>query len=271
MKLRYSDIFVDREDLIENRIRIIHERGRKRWWGHPSRWFVAILIVSILLSYVYVLKMEQGGEVTFLSMLALAAIGYICGPRYGIAGALLFAVIKYCLDYVLPGYAVTALMEIRNDPGAVGAWFDQMKSVGYEAASQLDTIYFDDQKDRIQLVGDLFDYIFGYGVVGLFGLFCGLQKEKKGRWKTVFAYPQLAFFAVIVLRYAESVLNYILFYPENESFILFATEALTYSFSYALIDGVLALIVFMLPSVTNVILFFRTIAHNSYDGDLDEL
>ena len=273
MKLHYSDIFNDGDHYIEKRIRTIREKGRKRWWGHPGRWFVALLSISILLSYVHVLEMAQGGEITFLSLLALAAIGYICGPRYGMAGALLFAVIKYIFDYFMPGYAFTVLSELKQDPGALSRWFGLVKRVGYEMASKYNFMILDPeaQKDRIQLIGDLFDYIFGYGVIGFFGLLCGLETENRGKRRRLFPYPQLAFFAVIVLRYIESVINYIVFYPEPGSDLLFVLEAMTYSFTYALLDGLLALVVFMLPPVITMILFFRTIAHNSYDGDLDEL
>lgn len=71
------------------------------FWNRRWLWFVLLLAMGIVLSYLQPITLAEGGEVTFLSMLAIVLIGYFYGGWTGILGALLFAVIKYFLDYHL--------------------------------------------------------------------------------------------------------------------------------------------------------------------------
>lgn len=68
-------------------------------WNRRWLWVVILISMSILLSYLKPLKLEEGGEVTYLSMLVIFLVGYFYGGKAGIAAAVLYGVLKYVLDY----------------------------------------------------------------------------------------------------------------------------------------------------------------------------
>ncbi|MBQ9642804.1 MAG: energy-coupled thiamine transporter ThiT [Lachnospiraceae bacterium] len=87
------------ENAVEDHAKESLRRRRHLVWGNRTLWFVALTAVAIALSYVVLLQMPEGGEVTFLSMLVVCLIGYILGPAEGVCGAALFGLIKYFIDY----------------------------------------------------------------------------------------------------------------------------------------------------------------------------
>lgn len=68
-------------------------------WNRRWLWVVILISVSILLSYLKPLKLQEGGEVTYLSMLVIFLVGYFYGGKAGIAAAFLYGILKYVLDY----------------------------------------------------------------------------------------------------------------------------------------------------------------------------
>ena len=87
------------ETAVEDHARESARRRRHAVWGNRTLWFVALTAIAIALSYVVLLRMPEGGDVTFLSMLVVCLIGYILGPAEGICGAAIFGLIKYFIDY----------------------------------------------------------------------------------------------------------------------------------------------------------------------------
>lgn len=55
--------------------------------------------VSLILSYMKPLRLAEGGEVTYLSMLVIYLVGYFYGGWTGVAAAFLYGALKYFLDY----------------------------------------------------------------------------------------------------------------------------------------------------------------------------
>ncbi len=80
-----------------NRVRI--EDLWRKLWGRKILWFMVLLAIAVLLSYMKMLKLKEGGELTLLSMLPVCLIGYYFGAIPGLVGAFLFGSIKLLIDW----------------------------------------------------------------------------------------------------------------------------------------------------------------------------
>ena len=262
--------------LIDDQLKQMHENMQKSWWNRPARWFAAMLAVSIVLSYVDILRLGEGGSVTLLSMLVLCLIGYVMEPKYGLLAAFLFGVIKYLIDYICPGYFQTVINHMINDPGYLRSLYDHvikngyrdyhnliMNSAGVDLSADPDLArIITTGVDAVQVIGDLFDYIVGYTLLGLFGYIEAMEINAKH------LKIQTAFIIVVLFRFIESVINYIVFYPENMAWSAFAEEAVMYSCMYVVVEGLLSWFVLYLPPVIDTIQYFRTVAGNEYNEKL---
>ncbi len=254
---RNNSIFIDDE------IRSMRERFQRSWWNKPAKWFSVMLALSLILSYVAILKLGEGGSVTFLSMLVLCLIGYVLEPRAGLLAAFLFGVIKYIIDYVCPGSFGEVLSRVINEPGYLMDLYATVSTEGYRA-------YVGAEKtvDAVQVIGDLFDYLIGYTLLGLFGYIEAIT-VRRDKDITVHKFSiQSAFLIAVLLRYIESVANYIVFYPEPGAWMGFCREAFMYSFMYVGIEGILSWGVLYIPQVIDTIQYFRTVAANKYNEKL---
>ena len=262
--------------LIDEQLKQMHESMQRSWWNRPAKWFAALLAVSIVLSYVDILRLGEGGSVTFLSMFVLCLIGYVLEPKYGLLAAFLFGVIKYLIDYLCPGHFQTVISHIMSDRGYLGSLFDYVSKHGYRdyhdliansAGAELTgdpdiARIYTAGVDAVQVLGDLFDYLFGYTLLGLFGYMEALSV--RGRHLKV----QTAYIIVVLFRFIESVINYVVFYPENMAWSAFIQEAVMYSFMYVVIEGILSWLVSYLPPVIDTVQYFRTVAGNEYNEKL---
>ena len=237
------------------------EEFRRKWWNNPGRFFFFFFLLSILLSYVYVLRLGEGGDITFLSMGVLCIIGYVINPAAGLVAAVLFALVRYMFDYVVPGYFEGFVNDMTSDPGRISGIFDSVRILGYRSVRG--TVMLSERKDQIQLVADLFDYFLGYSLLGLFGLVERLSF--KDSHKKVFSF-RTAFLVVVFLRYIESVINYLVFYPEpGDPLPMHIFEAVGYSFLYVMVEGLITFGILSIPAVLDMISFLRTMAHNDYN------
>ena len=48
-------------------------------WNRKWLWILILVAAAVILSYMKPLKLEEGGEVTYLSMLAIYLVGYFYG------------------------------------------------------------------------------------------------------------------------------------------------------------------------------------------------
>ena len=69
-------------------------------WNRKWLWILMILGMGLLLSYLQPLQLSEGGEVTFLSMLAVCMAGHFFGGWTGLLTALVFGCIKFLLRNV---------------------------------------------------------------------------------------------------------------------------------------------------------------------------
>ena len=70
-------------------------------WNRKWLWILILMGVSLFLSYLKPLRLEEGGEVTYLSMLVIYLVGYFYGGWTGVAAAFAYGAMKYFLDYPL--------------------------------------------------------------------------------------------------------------------------------------------------------------------------
>lgn len=265
-KIRLDTRHRNNNILVDEQQRKMHERFQRSWWNRPVKWFVVMLALSLLLSYVEILRLGEGGSVTFLSMLVLCLIGYVLEPRAGLLAAFLFGVIKYILDYVCPGHFQTVYLKIVNEPGYWQNIFAIMSEQGYRLGKAGFMITKD--VDAAQVIGDLFDYLIGYTLLGTFGYIeaMTIRSGKKGEARRFSI--NSAFIIAVILRFIESVINYAVFYPENVGAVAFLQEAVMYSFMYVGIEGILSWFVLYIPAVTDTVQYIRTVAGNKYNEKL---
>jgi len=67
-------------------------------WNNKVFWTAVPVVAALLLSFVRLIHLGEGGDVTFLSMLVLCLVGYYYGPVYGYVSCLVFGVVKLVLD-----------------------------------------------------------------------------------------------------------------------------------------------------------------------------
>lgn len=206
------------ETAVEDHARESARRRRHAVWGNRTLWFVALTALAIALSYVILLRMPEGGDVTFLSMLVVCLIGYILGPAEGICGAAIFGLIKYFIDY-----------------GMVQTNF-----------------------------AELWDYLVGYLLLGICGVLLSIQIQSGRKSRFVFGIRSAMTIAVL-LRFLESVWNYLYFYPAaGMSFAQQLKEAVIYCSIYIFPELVFSLAVLSIPAVMNAIQFLRIMANEDY-------
>ena len=181
-------------------------------WNRKWLWILILVAAAVILSYMKPLKLEEGGEVTYLSMLAIYLVGYFYGGGTGMAAAFFYGALKYFLDYPM----------IVNIP-------------------------------------ELWDYILGYGLLGVGGFLCdrryGLQK---------------GYLLAVLLRYIESVWNCIWFYYMNEETVAANIQyGLVYCIGYIGAEAVITLLVLCIPQVREAIDYLKDVATHEYEEDLD--
>ena len=64
-------------------------------WNRKWLWILILIGVSLILSYMKPLRLAEGGEVTYLSMLVIYLVGYFYGGWTGVAAAFLYGALKY--------------------------------------------------------------------------------------------------------------------------------------------------------------------------------
>lgn len=120
--------------------------------------------------------------------------------------------------------------------------------------------------DSDNVVAELYDYILGYGLLGICGFFYQknskkekdeLKKEKKKK-----GVLQMGYLLAVLLRYIESVWNCSYFYDETIRY------SLVYS-SYICVEMAVTLLILCIPQVREAIEYLKYVATHVYEEDLD--
>lgn len=69
------------------------------YWNNKCFWIFILFVLGIILSYLQPLRLVEGGEITYMSMLAIYLIGYFYGGKCGIMSALTFGIVQYFFHY----------------------------------------------------------------------------------------------------------------------------------------------------------------------------
>ena len=190
-------------------------------WNRKWLWILIILGAGLLLSYLQPLELAEGGEVTFLSMLAVCMSGYFFGGWTGLLTALIFGCIKFLLRNV---------------------------------------------NDSDNVVAELYDYILGYGLLGICGFLCHKNekdnnKEDKDKNKGKGSL-WIGYLLAVLLRYNDTVWNCSYFYKE--------TIRYTHIYSsYICVEMAVTLLILCIPQVREAIEYLKYVATHAYEEDLD--
>lgn len=71
-------------------------------WNKKWLWFLILFGVAFLLSFVTPLRLDEGGELTCLSMLVLCMIGYFFGGVPGVIAGIGFGALRFLVQYPYP-------------------------------------------------------------------------------------------------------------------------------------------------------------------------
>lgn len=181
-------------------------------WNRKWLWMLILLLLGLGLSYIKPLKLVEGGEVTYLSMMIIFLAGYFYGGKYGLALAFIFGGIKYFIDYPF----------VVNVP-------------------------------------ELWDYILGYGLLGVGGF------VRHGRFSL-----QKGFLLAVLCRYIQCVVNCIYFYyMPNESLAANIRYGLVYCGGYIGTEAVVSFVLLCIPPVMEAINYLKYVATTTYEENLD--
>lgn len=108
-------------------------------------------------------------------------------------------------------------------------------------------------------VPEVWDYLLGYGVLGLGGFFC---HQKKGLQK--------GYLFAVLLRYIESVWNCVWFYyMVDQTMAANIRYGLIYCGGYIGAEALISFVVLCLPPVREAIEYVKYVATHDYEDDLD--
>lgn len=207
------------------------------FWNRRWLWFVLLLAMGIVLSYLQPITLAEGGEVTFLSMLAIVLIGYFYGGWTGILGALLFAVIKYFLDYHLT-LNVAELTDYIFGYGllGVGGFFGNRQGRH--------------QSQNAQESGSV---------------------EKNGFVEEGSSTLLRCYLLAVTLRYIESVWNCLQYYykPWESLWENIWDESIVYCAGYVGAEVLITVVILLIPQVRDALEYLKFVATHDYVEDLD--
>lgn len=198
-------------------------------WNNKGLWTLILMGVAVLFSCLQPLQFVEGGEFTFFSMLALVLVGYFFGWKQMLIADVAFIIIKIWIDWPFPNLKPEA---------------------------------------------EIADYIFGYGVLAVGGIIAHSlyehkkhepkEEDKKGRE------IRIGYAIAASLRYIESIVNCLIFhYVATDSVWANLKEAFGYSALYVITEAVVTLVVLFIPKVVEAINYWKYVANNDLQVDLD--
>ncbi len=221
-------------------------KNKTLFWNRRWLWFVLLLAVSLFLSYLQPITLAEGGEVTFLSMLAIVLIGYFYGGWAGTLGALLFGVLKYFLDYHLTlnvaeltdyifGYGLLGVGGFFRNWQGSWKWKKEKDSGSGEGVS----------KDA-----------------------CLTEEAQFVRGESTLL---RCYLLAVTLRYIESVWNCLQYYykPWESIWENIWDESIVYCAGYVGAEVLITVIVLLIPQVREALEYLKFVATHDYVEDLD--
>ncbi len=218
-----------------------YTRFRLRTRGNRLFWMAVLFCLGIIFSYFVFISPDEGGDATFLSMAFVALIGYIYGPVYGFTSSILFGFVMLLLHGQVPTQDV------------IPSYMFKIRGVDC-------------------YMGEVVDYILGYGLLGVTGFFSPRRDDngiKDFSSKTRFVQ---GFALAAGLRFIEGIWNCYYFYDLNRgSFLKDLQYSTWYSFWYIGLEAVLTIIIILLPPVAESIRYVAECATTPYRDNTNYL
>lgn len=190
-------------------------KRKKTIWNNKIYWTLILLAVSFVFSYLRPIRLDEGGELTFFSMLTLVLIGYFYGWKWMFPSLVIFIAGRLWLDSPFVG------------------------------------VY--------TLEGEYFDYIVGYGLMLVGGVYAYVKKDLA-----------TGYVIAVLLRYMESIVNCMVFYPlQDVGFWGNFLEGVIYSAKYVILEGLITYGIIHIKVVKEVISYWKYVATHDKKIDLD--
>ena len=199
-------------------------------WNNKPFWVAALILIAWVFSYFRLVPLNEGGEVTWFSMLFLYLIGYFYGGFKGLIFAFLFGVIKFGTDYTF---------DILAKDHLIAEVFDYLLSFGVVGIGGFFASPFKNRKA----------YMERYNV--------GKPVENK--------YLRIGFLTAMALRFISSIVNFVIFYSRAElSFLENLKEACFYCIGYVGVETLLTILLLFIPGIITSVEYCKYVATHDY-------
>lgn len=116
-------------------------------------------------------------------------------------------------------------------------------------------------------VPELFDYLLGYGLLGVGGFLWKLLSKKDGEKDMEFTLFG-GYWLAVALRYAEGVWNCIYFYYRtDETLLQNILYGLVYCFGYIIVEAIITTVILLIPAVREAVKYLRSLAGHTADEE----
>ncbi len=199
-------------------------------WNNKPFWIAVLIFIAWAFSYFRLIPLNEGGEVTWFSMLFLYLIGYFYGGFKGLIFALLFGGLKFGTDYAF---------NILAKDHIVAEVFDYIFSYGVVGIGGFFAAPFKNRKE----------YLTRYNV--------GKPVENK--------FLRMGYLFAMALRFISSIINFVIFYSRPElTFAGNLREACFYCIGYVGVETLLTILLLFIPGIVTSVEYCKYVATHEY-------
>ena len=222
----------------------------KRLWGNTKFWAGLLMLLSFGFSYMIIIHLAEGGDVTWFSMFFLYLFAYFYGGWQGMLFAVGFGVMKFFGDMyfgLLDTQHMTAeILDYLVSYGIVGAG-------GFFSQGMI--------KDSRKKEGRKKRGVYVESITTSDDYHVGTPEETYAL--------KVGYGIAMLLRFISStVICMIFFYRPENDFLRNLMEAVVYCLAYIGVETVLTYILMLFPWVCNATEYCKYVATHNYDPDL---
>lgn len=230
----------------------------KRLWGNTKFWGSLLMLLSFGFSYMIVIHLAEGGDVTWFSMFFLYLFAYFYGGWQGMLFAVGFGVLKFFGDMYCglldTGHMTAEMLDYLISYGIVGAGGFFSQGMIRDSRKKKG-----DKKSEEKSIKKRGVYV--ESIVASDDYQVGSPQENYAL--------KIGYGIAMLLRFISSTVICIVFYyrPEN-SFIKNLTEGVVYTLAYVGVETVLTYLLLLFPWVCSATEYCKYVATHNYDPDL---
>lgn len=198
-------------------------------WGNKALWVLIFTLLGFILSWVRMIVLEEGGEVTYLSMAVVFLAGYVIGWKEGFLCAFLVGTLRFVSEYCV-----------------------------INPISTTDSLF----------VPEICDIVLGYTLLAFGGLLVHFIKKYHWKCEK-YALQIGFLFGVILKLIEGVWNCFYFYDRPGETLAQRWIYAFVYSGSYIGFEAILSIIFLCIPPVIQAIDFLRMVAHMKYTEQYD--